>query len=199
MIERALQARVPFAWVTGDEAYGQVGALRLWLERHGVAHVLAVPKSQAVISMELRQRRAHTVIAEVAPGAWQRISCGDGAHGRRLYDWAVVDIRPLRDPRYGHWLLARRSISDPTEIAYYLCFGPADTNISELVRVAGSRWAIEECFQTAKNETGLDHYQVRDYTAWYRHITLSMAAAAFLLLIHQDAKKGGLPAALIPG
>ena len=67
-----------------------------------------------------------------------------------------------------------------------------------LVRVAGSRWAIEECFQTAKNETGLDHYQVRDYTAWYRHITLSMAAAAFLLLIHQDAKKGGLPAALIP-
>ena len=190
MIERALLAGVPFAWVTADEAYGQVGALRLWLERHGVAHVLAVPKSQAVISMDLRQRRAHTVIAEVAPQAWQRISCGDGAHGRRLYDWAVVDIRPLRDPRYGHWLLARRSISDRTEIAYYLCFGPAGTAVPELVRVAGSRWAIEECFQTAKNETGLDHYQVRDYTAWYRHITLSMAAAAFLLLIHQDEKKG---------
>jgi SRSO17 transposase len=193
MIERALQAQVPFAWVTADEAYGQVGALRLWLERHGVAHVLAVPKSQAVITMELRQRRAHTVIAEMAPDAWQRISCGDGAHGRRLYDWAVADIRPLRDPRYGHWLLARRSISDPDEIAYYLCFGPSDTAISELVRVAGSRWAIEECFQTAKNETGLDHYQVRDYTAWYRHITLSMAAAAFLVLIHQDEKKGGPP------
>lgn len=86
MIERALLARVPFAWDTGDEAYGQVGALRLWLERHGVAHVLAVPKSQAVISMDLRQRRAHAVIAEVDPNAWQRISCGDGAHGRRLYD-----------------------------------------------------------------------------------------------------------------
>jgi hypothetical protein len=105
-----------------------------------VAHVLAVPKSQAVISMELRQRRAHTVIAEVDPDAWHRISCGDGAHGLWIYDWAVAEIRPLRNPRYGHWLLARRSISDPAEIAYYVCFGPAGTAVSELVRVAGSRW-----------------------------------------------------------
>lgn len=87
---------VPFGWFTGDEAYGQVGRLRLWLESLGVAHILAVPKSQMVISMELRQRRAHTVIADLPATAWQRIYCGDGAHGPRLYDWAVVDIRPRR-------------------------------------------------------------------------------------------------------
>jgi SRSO17 transposase len=190
MVERALAAKIPFAWFTADEAYGQVGRLRLWLEEHDIAHVLAVPKSQMVISMDLRQRRAHAVIADVEPAAWQRLSCGDGAHGQRIYDWAAVDIRPLRRPDVGHWLLARRSVSDPTDIAYYICFGPADTDLRELVRVAGSRWAIEESFQTAKNETGLDHYQVRRYEAWYRHITLSMAAAVFLVLTRDAAKKG---------
>jgi len=190
MIERALDADIPFRWVTGDEAYGQVGQLRLWLESRGVAHVLAVPKSQMVVSMRLQRRRAHTVIAELDESAWQPMSCGDGAHGPRIYDWAAAPIRPLRDRRYGHWLLARRSRADPDQIAYYICFGPADTPLAELVRVAGSRWAIEECFQTAKNETGLDHYQVRGYTAWYRHITLSMAAAAFLTILRRDTEKG---------
>jgi SRSO17 transposase len=192
MIERALDAGMPFGWFAGDEAYGQVGRLRMWLESRGVAHVLAVPKSQMVISMELRQRRAHAVIADLPATAWQRINCGDGAHGPRLYDWAVVDIRPLRERGRGHWLLARRSITDPDEIAYYICYGPADTEPAELVRVAGSRWAIEECFQTTKNETGLDHYQARGYPAWYRHITLSMAAAAFLTILRRGAQKGDL-------
>jgi SRSO17 transposase len=174
---------------TADEAYGQVGRLRLWLEEHDLAYVLAVPKSQMVIAMDLRQRRAHAIIAELARGDWNRLSCGDGAHGQRLYDWAAIDIRPWREPGRGHWLLARRSITDPDEIAYYLCYGPADTELTELVRVAGARWAIEECFQTAKNETGLDHYQVRRYQAWYRHITLSMAAAAFLIITRDTLKK----------
>lgn len=190
MIARTVEAGIPFAWFTADEAYGQVGRLRLWLEEHDIAHVLAVPKSQMVISMDLRQRRANTVIAELDKTSWQRLSCGAGAHGQRIYDWAVVDIRPLRRPEVGHWLLARRALNDPTDIAYYICFGPADTPIEELVRVAGSRWAIEESFQTAKNETGLDHYQVRRYEAWYRHITLSMAAAAFLVITRDAAKKG---------
>jgi SRSO17 transposase len=189
MIARALEADLPFGWVTADEAYGQVGRLRSWLEEHDLAHVLAVPKSQMVISMDLRQRRAHAVITELAETDWQRLSCGNGAHGQRLYDWAAIDIRPWREPERGHWLLARRSITDPDEIAYYLCYGPADTELTELVRVAGARWAIEECFQTAKNETGLDHYQVRRYQAWYRHITLSMAAAAFLVTTRDTLKK----------
>jgi SRSO17 transposase len=190
MIARAVAAGVPFGWVTADEAYGQVGRLRMWLEDHNLAHVLAVPKSHMVISMDLRQRRAHAVIADLADADWHRLSCGNGAHGQRLYDWAAVDIRPWRQPGRGHWLLARRSITDPDEIAYYICYGPADTELTELVRVAGARWAIEECFQTAKNETGLDHYQVRRYQAWYRHITLSMAAAAFLIITRDTTKKG---------
>ncbi|WP_372462427.1 IS701 family transposase [Rhodococcus pyridinivorans] len=192
MLERALDAGIPFGWVTADEAYGQVGRLRMWLESRGVAHVLAAPKSQMVVSMQLRQRRAHTMIAELDASAWQRLSCGDGAHGPRVYDWAAAPIRPIREPGRGHWLLARRSLTDLDEISYYICYGPADTPLAELVRVAGSRWAIEECFQTAKNETGLDHYQVRGYTAWYRHITLSMAAAAFLTILRRDAHKGDL-------
>jgi SRSO17 transposase len=189
MIARALEADLPFGWVTADEAYGQVGRLRSWLEEHDLAHVLAVPKSQMVISMDLRQRRAHAVIAELAETDWKRLSCGNGAHGQRLYDWAAIDIRPWREPDRGYWLLARRSITDPDEMAYYLCYGPADTDLTELVRVAGARWAIEECFQTAKNETGLDHYQVRRYQAWYRHITLAMAAAAFLVITRETTKK----------
>src|ERR671916_3535831 len=97
MIARALAAELPFKWVTADEAYRQVGRLRLWLEEHHLAHVLAVPKSQMVISMDLRQRRAHTVIADLTEGDWHRMSCGDGAHRQRLYDWAAVDIRPCRE------------------------------------------------------------------------------------------------------
>jgi SRSO17 transposase len=189
MIARAVAAGVPFGWVTADEAYGQVGRLRMWLEEHNLAHVVAVPKSQMVISMDLRQRRAHAVIAELAENGWTRLSCADGAHGQRLYDWAAVDIRPWRQPGCGHWLLARRSITHPDEISYYICYGPVDTDLAELVRVAGARWAIEECFQTTKNETGLDHYQVRRYHAWYRHITLSMAAAAFLVITRNATKK----------
>jgi len=189
MIERALDAGLPFGWVTADEAYGQAGQLRLWLEFRGVAHVLAVPKSQMVVTMRLQRRRAHSVIADLDESVWQPMSCGDGAHGPRIYDWAAAPIRPLRERSRGHWLLARRSRTDPEQIAYYICYGPADTTLDELVRVAGSRWAIEECSQTAKNETGLDHYQVRSYTAWYRHITLSMAAAAFLTILRRDTEK----------
>lgn len=190
MIQRALAANVPFGWVTADELYGQDTKFRLWLEGQGVAHVVAVPKNAMVVSMELSKVRVNRVVADLDDECWQRLSCGDGARGPRVSDWAAVDIRPLRDPNYGHWLLARRSIADPTGIAYYVCFGPADTPLEELVRVAGARWAIEECFQTTKNEAGLDHYQVRGYPAWYRHITLSMAAAAFLVVLRGAAKKG---------
>jgi SRSO17 transposase len=152
MIERAHAAGVPFAWVTADELYGQDTKFRLWLESRGLAHVVSVPKNAMVVSMELAKVRVDRVIADLDGTRWQWLSCGDGTRGPRVSDWAVVDIRPLRDPRFGHWLLARRSITDPTD--------------------------------------GLDHYQVRGYSAWYRHITLSMAAAAFLVILRTAAKKG---------
>jgi hypothetical protein len=119
--------------VTAGEAYGQVGRLLLWLEEHNLAHVLAVPKSQMVITMDLRQRRAHAVIAELAENDWKHPRCGDGAHGQRLYDWATIDIRPWRRP--GVALAPRPLITDPDDIAYYLCYRPADTDLVELVHV----------------------------------------------------------------
>ncbi len=104
MIERALDAGVPFGWVTGDEAYGQDTKFRLWLESREIAHVVAVPKNAMVVSMELAKVRASTVIDGLDESAWHRVSCGVGAHGERIYDWAAVDIRPLSDARCGHWL-----------------------------------------------------------------------------------------------
>jgi SRSO17 transposase len=156
MIERAVKAGVPFGWVTADELYGQDTKFRLWLEGRRVAHVVAVAKNAMVVSMELAKVRVNRMIADFDDAVWQRLSRGDGTRGPRASDWAVVDIRPLRDPAYGHWLLARRSIADPSDIAYDVCFGPVDTAREELVRVAGARWAIEECLKTTKNEAGLD-------------------------------------------
>jgi SRSO17 transposase len=190
MIERALEAGVPFGWVTADELYGNDTKFRLWLEAVDVPHVVAVPKSAMVVSFELLKVRVHRLVAELPDTAWKRLSSGAGTKGARVSDWAVAGIRPLRRREWGHWLLARRSIADPDDIAYYVCFGPAGTTLEQLVRVAGARWAVEECFQTAKNETGLDHYQVRGYQAWYRHITLSMTALAFLVITREITKKG---------
>jgi hypothetical protein len=119
--------------------------------------------------------RADELVRGAPRKGWQRLSAGLGSKGHRLYDWLLVD--PGADE---HLLLVRRSISKPTELAYYICHTRHPVPLAELVRVAGSRWSVEETFQFAKNETGLDHYQVRKYDAWYRHITLSMLAAAFL-------------------
>jgi SRSO17 transposase len=179
MIGRAVAAGMPFRWVTGDEAYGQVKYLRCWLEDRDVFHVLATKRNDTVAAATMADARVDELIAALPARAWQRRSCGDGAHGPRVYDWARVAIRPLHAPARGHWVLARRRLSDG-EIAYYVCFGPARTTLNELITVAGTRWAIEECFQAAKNEAGLDHYQARTYGAWYRHITLAMTAHAYL-------------------
>jgi SRSO17 transposase len=183
MLARALDAGVPAGWVTGDEVYGQHYRLRAALEHRGMGYVLAVPVNQkaiATVDGRVRELRADALAATLPTQAWKKISAGVGAKGPRLYHWARVAIRPLEDTGSGYWLLVRRSLADPTDLAYYLCHGPADTPLRELVRVAGARWAIEESFQTAKGEVGLDQYQVRRYDSWYRHITLAMLAHAFL-------------------
>lgn len=195
MLQRALDAGVLFSWFTADEAYGQNPGLRSWLEACDVFYVMATRKDQQVASGLFTTSRVDQMIAKVPAGAWKRRSCGDGAHGPRIYDWVTVPIRRDFGPNRRGWVLARRSVTDPTEIAYYLCHGPRGTRLRELVRVAGARWAVEETFQTSKNEVGLDHYQVRRYDAWYAHITLAMAAMAFLavtraLEAQQEALKG---------
>jgi SRSO17 transposase len=191
MLERAIAAGVPFKWFTADEAYGQNPGLRTWLEEQDVAYVMATRCDDEVASGLFTTTRVDQLIATVRTGAWVRMSCGDGAHGPRMYDWARVPIRRAFGTDRRGWVLARRSISDPTEIAYYVCYGKRGTRLRALVRVAGTRWAIEESFQTAKNEVGLDNYQVRRYDAWYAHITLAMAAAAFLAATRAaEAEKG---------
>jgi SRSO17 transposase len=181
MLTRALDAGVPAGWVAADEIYGQNAGLRLALEERGMPYVLAVPVNQYTIATadgRIGQYRVDALSAALPEAAWTRLSAGAGAKGPRVYDWARTPIRPFSEPdRY--WLLIRRSLTDG-ELAHYLCFCPPQTPLDDLVAVAGRRWAIEESFQTAKSEVGLDHYQVRRYTAWYRHITLAMLAHAYL-------------------
>nr|WP_182903033.1 IS701 family transposase [Microbispora sp. H10830] len=190
MLARALDAGLPVSWATADEAYGMDYKFRSFLERRGVSYVVAVPKSQIVAGATVR---ADTLVADAPPEAWKRRSCGDGAKGPRLYDWALATVHYETEPGYQRWLLARRSLipgaKGELEIAYYLCYGPVGTTMDDLVRVAGARWAIEECFQTAKNETGLDHYQVRRFDAWHRHITLAMLAHAYLAVTAAHSPK----------
>jgi SRSO17 transposase len=184
MLERAVTAGVPFSWVTGDSVYGGDRRLRVWLEQHAVPHVLAVKRTEPLLTLTDRgpgQVPAERLLAEVEPEQWLRLNAGDGAKGKRFYDWVRVPLYRFGWPaNVGFWLLARRSTSDPSELAFYVCFAPADTSLATLVRVAGGRWRVEEAFEQAKGEVGLDHYQVRQYTAWYRHITLAMTALAFL-------------------
>jgi SRSO17 transposase len=194
MLAKALDAGMPVSWATADEAYGMDYKFRHFLEQRHVNYVVAVPKSQVVArGLAGGDTRADSLVAGAPPEAWKRLSCGDGSKGPRLYDWALATVHFETEPGYQRWLLARRALTpnakDELELAYYLCHGPAGTTIDELIRVAGARWAIEECFQTAKNEVGLDQYQVRRYDAWHRHITLAMLAHAYLAVTAAHAPK----------
>lgn len=178
MIERALQAGVLCQWVTGDEVYGNDRRLRVWLEEQELFHVLAVGSGQHVW-VGWQQVRIKSLLEQIAADAWQVVSAGDGAKGPRLYEWACLPLTSILI-EHQRWLLVRRNLDKPGELAYYVVFAPRQTELEEMVRVAGSRWAIEESFQSAKGEVGLDHYEVRSWAGWYRHITLAMLAHAYL-------------------
>src|SRR3954465_5078568 len=194
MLSRALEAGVPAGWLTADEVYGQDKRLRVWCEQHGLPYVLATRNNDTVATVDWRQRRVPGRIAELPESAWARCSAGAGAHGLRLYDWARIELLAGFDSGWARWLLARRSIpTSPTEepeLAYYACAGPAETPLEQLIGVAGSRWRVEECFQAAKNEAGLASYPGRDYTAWYRPITLAMLSHGYLSATRATAEKG---------
>ena len=193
MVERAVEGGVPFGWVAGDTVYGSDRKLRRWLEQREIPHVLAIKSNEKLWAWTEegpRQVRADRLASQVDESGWVRLSAGNGAKGPRVYDWTWVEIRPLREPGKGYWLLVRRSIAQPEELAWYVCFGPAETSLAELVRVAGIRWTIEECFEEAKGQVGLDQYEVRKWEGWYRHITLAMLAHAYLAVVRQQANAG---------
>jgi SRSO17 transposase len=200
MLERAFATGVPAAWVTGDEVYGKDRRLRMWLESQEQPFVLAVPcKEPLWVAWDQgpQQVPAATIAARLGAPAWERISAGNGAKGPRIYDWAWMPLSRLSEPGWGHWLLVRRSIARPEELAYYVVFGPAQTTRVEAVEVAGTRWAVEETIETAKGEVGLDQYEVRHGTPWYRYITLALLAHASLGVVRAHAReKGGAPSAV---
>ncbi len=195
MIERALEAEVPASWVTADEVYGNDGALRRWLEARGRSYVLAVSRSHPLATLLSGSRRAEEIVAEAPPEAWERVEVGSGSKGMRLYDWARARLPYITEEGWTQWLVARRSVSSPEEKAYYRAYAPRETPLAELARVAATRWSIEECFERAKGEVGLDHYEVRRWEGWHRHITLCLLAHAFLEVTRTRAngeeEKGG--------
>ena len=207
MLQRALKAQMPVRWVVADTVYGTARGFRGWLEKQGCYYVLAVPETQGVYH-EGHQRQAQMVAASLPEEAWIQVSAGAGSKGDRLYDWACValpDLDPVSEKKKtspvgaGRWLLVRRSIEDLGEYAYYLAYGPAETSLKELIRIAGRRWAIEDCFEAAKGEVGLDEYEVRKWDGWHRHVTLCLLAHAYLVVLRsvaehddeQGAAKGG--------
>src|SRR5438552_4428725 len=184
MLERVFRAQVPIAWVVADTVYGGNLDLRTWLETHQYPYVLAVPCNEPVGVLTRDGQRRRVEVWEVEAlllGAqdWQRLSMSEGTKGPRLFDWAYVPILHHWEDDGRHWVLIRRSLTDPNEKAYYFVFAPKGTTLPEMVAAIGARWHIEENFENAK-DLGLDHYEVRSFTGWYRHITLVLVALAYL-------------------
>jgi len=180
MLERTHAAGVPFAWVTADSVYGADHALRRWLQEHGLGYVLAVAKAQRLGFSRVEDR-----VPAIPAGGWHRLSAGDGAKGPRLYDWAYLPYGSDTAPGWEKGLLIRRSIAQPDELAFYLTHAADGTALADLVQVAGTRWAIEACFEAAKGEVGLAQYEVRSWTGWHRHVTLAMLAHAYLATLRK--------------
>jgi SRSO17 transposase len=200
MLTRTLDARVPAAWVTGDEVYGADPRLRAELERRGIGYVLAVARDHRVVAAADRYR-PDDLLRRVPARAWQCVSAGRGAKGHRLYDWVFIRLDD-RDPHPGgqagqHWLLVRRN-RKTRELAFYCCWTPRPVSLATLVRIAGRRWTIEERFQTGKGLVGLDSHQVRRWRSWYRWTTLAMVAHALLVVAAvTDRTRHPPPAGLI--
>ena len=211
MIERAIAAGVPFAWVAADSIYG-VGAVETALRRAGKGYVLGVASNRGVSSwgkakpisgalphgalLERSAGTAESVAQGLAPSDWKRLSAGDGTKGPRHHDWAYVELADLDASGYGEslsglWtrgLLIRRNIADG-DLAFFSTWCPAGTDIATLVHVEGHRWAIEDSFETAKNELGLDHNETRSWHGWNRHVSLVMLAFAMMATIRHRANK----------
>jgi SRSO17 transposase len=198
MIERAIAASAPFAWVAADSVYG-VGDVEMALRRAGKGYVLGINSNHSLKFWSMEGSASATAgdIAQNLPSAcWRRLSAGKGTKGPRLYDWAYVELATLDGGAYGAsraglWtrgLLIRRSIADQ-DLAFFSTWAPAGTSIEKLVLVEGCRWAIEDSFETAKNELGLDHNETRSWHGWHRHVSLVMLAFAMMATIRRRANE----------
>jgi len=224
MLLHAWEQGIPMQWVTGDEVYGDAPRLRETIQQQGRYYVLAVSANTRVWTQRPeveepqeqtggRPRRARRlakgapsacqvseVVASLPKHAWKRLAMIEGEKGHISYHWARVRVVESRDQLPGPdiWLLARRSISDPSKLAYYLAYAPTHSSLATLARIASTRYTVEQCIEEAKGETGLDEYEVRFWHSWYRHITLSMMAHAWLasLQLRESEKKAQQPMSL---
>jgi len=185
MLQRALTSGVPAPWVTNDSVYGDDWRLRAWLEAQPLAYVLAV-SGKAYVRLGGQPRQVNTLVAALPEEGWTRLRAGDEAKVPRCDDWRWLPLADPRDPQWRRWLLVRRRVSDPQEVTTYVVFAPHETPLEEVVRVASARWAIEGSVEAAKREVGLDDYEVRSWTGWYRHITLAMWAYALLTVLRSE-------------
>ena len=188
MLARALAAEVPAEWVVGDTVYGY-DELRLWLEAQQKNYVLAVPETHQVW-VQGRAQPVGLLAALLPEEAWVVLSAGEGSKGPRLYEWAWLQLPDETEAtsERARWVLIRRNLSDHSERAYYRVFAPATTSLAEVVQVTGSRWKIEEGYEQAKGEVGLDQYEVRTWRAWYRYVTLALLAYAALVVMQGQAR-----------
>ena len=202
MIERAIVAQVPFAWVAADSVYG-VGDVERALRRAGKGYVLGVGSNHHFGSWHGKPAiagRADEIAQSFDPTAWQRLSAGDGTKGARLHDWIYCELADLDASEYdegrsGLWtrgMLVRRNIGDG-DLAFFSTWCPAGTDIQTLVLVEGHRWAIEDSFETTKNELGLDHNETRSWHGWHRHVSLVMLAFAMMAAIRHRANQSTPP------
>ncbi len=220
MLRHAWALGVPMRWVTGDEVYGEASYLReavadsgrwyvlavrahstVWLERPAVAvpvwsGIGRKPINERVVDESAAPVPIPALVASWPESRWQRLEVAEGEKGPRIYDWARQRVVENQDhlPGRDAWLLARRSVHDPDDLAYYLSNAPAETDLLTLAQIASTRYTVEQCIEEAKGETGLDHYEVRYWQSWYRHITLSMMAHAWLasVRLRRNQEKGGL-------
>lgn len=187
MLQRAFDNQIKPAWVLGDEVYSSY-KLRAFLESYQQPYVLAVA-SNCSITIGFEQYKATELLESTAASDWQIISAGDGSKGQRYYHWTRRIINSDSPDGWERWLLIRRNIKDQTDVAFYIAFAPNIKYLQDMVKAAGSRWTIEECFEMAKGEVGLDQYQVRSWIGWYRHITFAMLALAFLTKLRWELKQ----------
>jgi SRSO17 transposase len=188
MLIRAFEGGIRPRWVLGDEIYGSDSKFRRFLESRYQPYVLAV-SSQQRLWIEYRQRRFDEIVKDIPADMWFRMNIADGTKGPRVYDWAAGRFGVPDDSGLVKWMLFRRSVDSPDKIAYYMCLAPADATAQDLAIAAGQRWNIECCFEATKQETGLDEYEVRSWHGWYRHMSLSMLAMAFLTVVRAKADK----------
>jgi SRSO17 transposase len=190
MLERVLEHGLPFAWVTADSVYGADYHLRRFLTEHHIPYVLAVaPNNQVRLGWEdgFESIRVDEWLTRQRRLRWYRLSAGWGSKGPRFYDWTWWKMNAEVPEGWQAWILVRRSISDPSERVYYRVCAPKETTLQLIVQVAGQRWKVEEAIERGKSECGLDQYEVRSWTGWYRHVTLSLVAQLCATLMAEQA------------